>query len=349
MAPLVAVSALWFALHQWATHTNAPPLHAYSLDDNSLVGAKTFFDREATALYMMGKYLLRLVFPHPLSYDYSYNEIPLTSFASAKVIVSLLVCAALGVIAIRELKKKSLLSFGILFFFITISMTSNLIVLIGATMADRFLYVPSLGFCLVVVYLWIHFLDMPIGNPASLGFTSAKYVPIYILLALYSYKTATRNVDWHDNLSLFTADVRSSPGSARAHYNAGTEMLIRFVVPNPDKNADTRKNAIRAVIGELETAVAIDSTAFLYHLNLASAYGFDDNFTKSAEQASTAIGISDADPRPFVVLGSAYGNLKQLDKALEVFKRGLDIHPSDPRLNQLAEQTQQLINSQRQH
>jgi tetratricopeptide (TPR) repeat protein len=222
-------------------------------------------------------------------------------------------------------------------------MTSNLIVLIGATMADRFLYVPSLGFCLVVTYFWARFLDVPDGKSASLSFANPKYFPVYILLALYSYKTHTRNEDWHDNLSLFTTDVRSSPGSARAHYNAGTEMLARFVVPNPDKNADTRKNAIRAAISELETAVKIDSSAFLYHLNLASAYSFDDNYTAAAQQASVAIRISEADPRPFVVLGSAYGSLNQFGKALEVFKRGLDLHPSDPRLNQLTGKTYEIL------
>ncbi|HEV8411363.1 MAG TPA: DUF1736 domain-containing protein, partial [Gemmatimonadaceae bacterium] len=100
MAPLIAVSVLWLALHQWAVHTNAPPTHPYNIDDNSLVGAGTFLEREATAFYMMGRYLLLLFFPTTLSYDYSYNEIPIISFANAKAIVPLLVYAALVGIAI---------------------------------------------------------------------------------------------------------------------------------------------------------------------------------------------------------------------------------------------------------
>jgi Flp pilus assembly protein TadD len=315
--PLVVVSVFWFALHQWVIHTNAPPTHAYNLDDNSLVGAKTFFEREATAFYMMGRYLLLLFFPHPLSYDYSYNEIPIVSFANAKAIVPFLISAALAFIAIKELKKKSFVSFGILFFFVTISMTSNLIVLIGATMADRFLYVPSLGFCIVLTYFWIRFMDVPGGTTSSLGFTNPKFFPVYILLALYSYKTYTRNMDWHDNLSLFMTDVRSSTGSARAHYNAGNEMLGRFVLPNRDRNADSRKSALRVVISELETAVKIDSAAFLYRLSLASAYMYDDNYAKAAEHASFAIRISDADPKPYFVLGNADYSLGKYEDAIK--------------------------------
>jgi Flp pilus assembly protein TadD len=317
IAPLVAVSVVWFALHQWVIYGNSPPTHAYTLDDNSLVGAGTFLQREATAFYMMGRYLLLLVFPHPLSYDYSYNEIPIVSFADVRAIVPFLVCVALAFIAIRELKKKNFVSFGILFFFITISITSNVIVLIGATMADRFLYVPSLGFCILLTYCWIRFLDVPRGATASLGFASRKLIPVYVLLVLYSYKTVTRNLDWHDSLSLFTADVHSSPGSARAHYNAGTALVDGIVLPNHDKNGDAREAALRVAIGELETAVQIDSAASLYHLNLASAYMYDHNYARAAEEASASIRISDADPKPYSILGSADYSLGKFDDAIK--------------------------------
>ncbi len=321
MVPLAVVSVLWFALHQWAVHHNAPPIQSYKLDDNSLVGAKTFFEREATAFYVMGRHLFLLVFPYPLSYDYSYNEIPILSPGNAKAIVSFFVSAALAVFAVRELKKKSFVSFGILFFFVTISMTSNLFILIGATMADRFLYVPSLGFCIVLTYLWIDSLRVPRGKTGSLGFASLKYlISIPALLAALCSKY--KDVHAQHRLarqpeSLHGGCAWTSPGSARTHYNAGTEMLDRFVVPNHDKTADTRKSALRAAIGELETAVRIDSTPFLYSLNLATAYMNDDNYAKAAEHAAAAIRISDADPKPYSILGSADYSLGKYDDAIK--------------------------------
>ena len=317
MAPLVVVSIVWLALHQWVIHSNAPPVHAYNLDDNSLVGAPTFFEREATAVYMMGRYLLLLFFPHPLSYDYSYNEIPIVSFANARAIVPLLVYATLAVVAIRELKKKSFVSFGILFFLITISMTSNLIILIGATMADRFLYVPSLGFCIVLTYFWVRFLGVPDGRESSLAFTNPKFIPVYALLTIYSYETYTRNWDWHDNLSLFTTDVQSSPGSARTHYNAGNEILDRLVLSSADRTAEARKSALHLAISELQLAVKIDSSGFLYQLRLASAYMYDGRYAEAAERASTAISISDADAKSYFVLGSADYSLGKYEDAIK--------------------------------
>ena len=328
MIPILGVSVLWFALHQWVIYGNSPPIHPYNLDDNSLVGATSFFEREATAIYMMGRYLLLLVFPHPLSYDYSFNENPIISFASAKAIVPLLVYAALVVVALKGLKKKSIVSFGILFFLITISMTSNLVILIGATMADRFLYVPSLGFCLVLAYCWTRAFHVPDGKTASIEFGRLNFAPVYVLVALFSYKTYTRNMDWHDNLSLFTTDVRASPGSARAHYNAGNEILDRVVRPNRDANSDARKIALREVVSELETAVSIDSAAFLYRTDLAAAYMYGDNYAGAAAEASRAIQISSTDPKPYSILGSAEFSLGSYDDAIKnltaATEKGLD-------------------------
>jgi hypothetical protein len=317
IAPLVAVSVLWFALHQWVIHYNAPPLHAYTRDDNSLVAAKTFVEREATAFSMMGRYLFLLVFPHPLSYDYSYNEIPLVSFTNAKAIVPFLACVALAVVAFRQLKEKSFVSFGILFFFVTISMTSNLIVLIGVTMADRFLYVPSLGFCIVVTYFWIRYLHVPDTIGSSVRFVDPRFLPVFLLLALYSYKTYTRNADWHDNLTLFTTDVRSSPGSARAHFGAGSEMLDRLVLPDSGASDEMRKSALRVAIGELDTAVTIDPTSSIYRVKLAYADMYDGNYAKAAENASVAVGLSGADAKAYFVLGSADYSLGKYGDAIK--------------------------------
>ncbi|HEV8410458.1 MAG TPA: tetratricopeptide repeat protein, partial [Gemmatimonadaceae bacterium] len=65
------------------------------------------------------------------------------------------------------------------------------------------------------------------------------------------------------------------------------------------------------------TAVKIDSAAFLYRLNLASAYMYDGKFASAADNASVAIGISAADPKPYFVLGSADFSLGKNDDAIK--------------------------------
>ena len=124
-------------------------------------------------------------------------------------------------------------------------------------------------------------------------------------------------MDWHDDTRLFMTDVRSVPGSARAHYNAGTEMLNRFVLPTSDASSDTRTSALRVAINELEEAVQIDASAFLYRLNLASAYMHAGDYAKAAEHASIAMGISDTEPKPYAILGSADYSMGKYDDAIK--------------------------------
>ena len=141
--------------------------------NNGLAAASNESDRIATAILILGKYVLLLFFPHPLSWDYSFNQIPIVSFSDIKVIVvmcvftTLLIYAALIVLkkikslsATQYQKKLSfsklpsrIFSFCILFFFITMSVVSNIFIMIGATLGERFLFVPSLAFCIVIPHI----------------------------------------------------------------------------------------------------------------------------------------------------------------------------------------------------
>jgi hypothetical protein len=69
--------------------------------------------------------------------------------------------------------------------------TSNLLILIGSNMAERFLYLPAAGFAMAI---------------ASLAFRlrrpKAPQTVLAALLVLYAGRTYALNFGWHDNLSL---------------------------------------------------------------------------------------------------------------------------------------------------
>ncbi|HUM46503.1 MAG TPA: DUF1736 domain-containing protein, partial [Chitinophagales bacterium] len=116
--------------------------------NNSLVAAgDDTTSRVATAIFILGRYLWLLIFPTPLCFDYSYNTIPLTSFGDPKTLLSLVTILALTIIAVRGWKSKSPVAWGLIFMGATLLLVSNLFFLIEATLAERFLYMPSLGFC----------------------------------------------------------------------------------------------------------------------------------------------------------------------------------------------------------
>ena len=127
--------------------------------ENPLVSAG-FWTARLTAVKVIGMYLWLFLWPARLSADYSYNAVPLfgwrvSNWEDAKAIIALAVClgaALLAVLlAVRWRRTGKPLLFFLVFFFVALSPTSNLIVLIGSIMAERFLYLPSVGLAGCVV------------------------------------------------------------------------------------------------------------------------------------------------------------------------------------------------------
>jgi hypothetical protein len=61
--------------------------------------------------------------------------------------VSIIIQLGLLLYAFLKVKKKHVLSFAILFFFLAMAPVANILLLIGSNLGERFLYIPSFGFC----------------------------------------------------------------------------------------------------------------------------------------------------------------------------------------------------------
>src|SRR5262249_14360776 len=120
----------------------------YSVLDNVVASAPGYATRFATAIYVLGRYLVLLLYPAHLSMDYSFRQIELVGLSHPFVIVSLVVYGAMLAIALRTMKEPGPAGFGFGFYLITISLVSNLVIVIGTVMAERLVYTPSLGICL---------------------------------------------------------------------------------------------------------------------------------------------------------------------------------------------------------
>jgi len=200
--------------------------------NNALAGATSFSEKFGTIFYILIYYIKLLVYPHPLSWDYSYNQIPLVTFSNIFSIISVLFYAGIAiysvVFGIRRLtvapnnKEQAtntvLIAFCVLFFLITLSVSSNIFVLIAATMAERFLFIPSVAFCILLALAVMSI--KPLRDNSK--FLAQILIP---LLIVYSMKTFSRNKDWKSNYSLFAAGVQTSPNSYRANSSFGWQNL----------------------------------------------------------------------------------------------------------------------------
>ena len=124
------------------------PMHILArFGDNPLMGAG-FWTARLTAIKVIGKYLWLFVWPARLSADYSYNAVPLfgwqpVDWEDAKALIALAVCLGAVLLAVRWYRTRKPLFFFLAFFFVALAPASNLAILIGSIMAERFVYLPS--------------------------------------------------------------------------------------------------------------------------------------------------------------------------------------------------------------
>ena len=201
----------------------ASPIYGELFIDNPIARA-SWFSGEMTAFKVLGRYLMILVYPSTLSCDYSYNQIPLygegaPGWEDAQCWLGLAAVVTLLGFAWTRRLRQPLFSFGVFFFFGMILPTANIVKPIGSIMAERFLYLPSIGFCLVAALALrplgeklVTVLTMPLTWRPWAGLA----LPCALLLVL-GVRTYARNVDWGTEFSLWHSAVAAAPNSFKVH------------------------------------------------------------------------------------------------------------------------------------
>ncbi len=185
--------------------------------DNPLLGAG-FFAARFTAIKILAKYLWMLIWPAKLSWNYYYAEIPIARGALQDWF-AWIVIAIVIVSVCKALQRNRAVFFFVAFAFIAIVPTSNLLILIGSIMADRFLYLPAIGFSACIVI-----------GAFALGerLKSRAVAPIILCLVILALgiRTWSRNSDWQDNSTLLEAGIRDTPNSFASHFGLATNLYV---------------------------------------------------------------------------------------------------------------------------
>ncbi len=190
------------------------------LMNHSFLGT-TLSEQYATIFYTLLLYLKLLFVPFPMTFDYYPYHIQITQFSNPWVIISVLIHLSLAFIAVMGIKKKTIISFGIFYYAITFSIVSNILFPIGTFMSERFMYMPSIGWALIVVFgimKLILFLKKKNEVAWASGFVVLFLIPFAVL-------TINRNKAWANDYTLFTTDVLTSSGSAKSNTSAGGKII----------------------------------------------------------------------------------------------------------------------------
>ena len=362
---LAALAPCLAFLYVRAQVLGAEAAAAFPFGDNPLMGAG-FWTARMTAVKVIGRYVALLVWPAALSWDYSYNENPLfawglTNWEDAKAILALVLCLAGGAAAVACWRRHKPVCFGIAFFFAALAPVSNVFLRIGSIMAERFLYLPSVGFAVLAVY-GAHLLSQRVALRHS-QYRNAVPLALAVILLALAARTYARNADWVDQGRFWRSGVAAAPGSYKTNLSAANNAV--FVNQQDWDRAIAETDRALAILGrlpDLQNVPLAYRQAGVFYRNLGirlessnpggrSAAGPEYWYRKSLsallqsekiELAQDVVhreenarlgkpGLSFVPSALYLQMGLTYQKLGDPGRALEAFERGRTLE-SDPEL-----------------
>lgn len=288
-------------------------------------------------------YLRLLLLPVNQNLDYDFPIY--RSLTSPAVFLSLLLLAALVVLALVLLKRSGsnprlrLVSFGILWFFLTLSVESSVIPIVDVIFEHR-VYLPSVGAFIALA--------------AVASETAKRLRPwqvnsgLALVVFVLAGATYARNEVWSSELTLWGDVVAKSPGKARPHHNLALaffsdkrygEALVHVTkAVQLDPAAPYPRNLMGSILGlkgnyfgamsAFNEAIRLDPELAVPRINLADTYRARGYTQKALEQYEMALKLSPTNAEIYYKIGLAHVQTNDLEKAGMFFKSAARLDPS---------------------
>ena len=184
--------------------------------------------RQLSWLHLVSVNLWLLLFPSKLSADWRYGAVSLVeSMWDWKNFSSLLSVSALVGLLLLALHDRGkggrMILFGLSLVVFPFLPASNLLFPVGFVVAERVLYLPSMGFCMLVAYgLWKVYQSLSERQM----FRPLLWGSVVLLLCTHAAKTLSRNRAWKSTGTLQKAGVQFNPHNPIMLSNLGIELAI---------------------------------------------------------------------------------------------------------------------------
>ena len=271
------------------------------------------FYRTLTAVKTTARYLLISAFPlKPVPYyEGSLAKDPFDP--SLLAALGLLFASGLGLVWARRRSRTAF--FGAIWFFVTLLPASHLLPIPGSRevpMADRHLYLPSVGLSIVLaagldgVARWAagRFRVAPQRVAAAL---------LLVPLGLYVPATLAWSRIWRDDVSLYGHMVRTSPFSADVHVNLGSAYF--------------KQGRYLEAKAALEKAIRLQPNFGAAYAILAKVYDAQGRHQEALDLFRKAYAVAPNDLRTIIYLGTALVKRGYLDEGILLLERAVQSEP----------------------
>jgi protein O-mannosyl-transferase len=280
------------------------------------------------------QYLRKMLVPINLRFWHPFR---LTQTATPGALGAILVvlCVVAAMFLLR--RRQPLLSFALAWFWLTLIPALDIPKLAGGIVFnERYLYIPSLGFCIFGAWAWLWLRSRaasPAAAPAGASSQGSRGAPsrqlarlagawlagagLLALLGFYAAVILRRLPDWRSDISIATKSAAQSPGygAPQAYLAVAYEWAGRL----PE------------ALEHLQRAVAIEPRNPFFRSTLGGLLLDLDRYDEAEQQLERAVQIDPRFPPLWLNLSTVYNAKKDWAKSIEACRRGLAIDPNNPR------------------
>jgi protein O-mannosyl-transferase len=298
----------------------------------------------ASSLALLPQYFAKLFWPVHLSAYYPFRETAsLWSTPALGGVLLVVTCAGVFLLLWRRARPAA---FALLWMLLTLAPVLNVRWMAANVFAERYLYLPSVGFCWLVAWAGVGAWS---GLPAALR--ARRWIPaaaLTVLLALCAARTFTRNFDWRDTLTIYSRALEVFPDAHVLLGNIGGAYLQRGDLPAAERDLDLaaraapddpavlqnlavlysmQKHYARA-IAALERMLQLQPDSVSAYSGLANTYWAAGRHDLAVQAARRAVDLAPLNVSARATLGRMYLDLGRLPEAEAQLRRSLEIEPT---------------------
>lgn len=252
----------------------------------------------------LADYIRLLLLPFNLHMEYGAR---LFAFTDVRAMIGILLFSIIILYAFRQKDRNPFIFFSISWFFIALVPQSNLFPL-SAYMAEHWLYVPSIGFFLILARGLNYFLTRD-GKKIIGG------VLIVGLVGFYSCLTVKQNILWREPISYYQKLLEHVTDSPRVYNNLGLAYS--------EMGKESKAQAL------YQKAIKVDSTYFDAHYNLGNTYKALGKEEEAVASYKKTVGLSPKYTKAYYNMGITYAQMGRKEEAILSYEEAIKLEPEN--------------------
>ena len=298
-----------------------------------------FSERLSNAIVSYVSYLGKTFWPVDLAVFYPYEH----AFSAGGLLGAVLILLVISIIAIYFVKKAPFFLTGWLWYLGTLIPVIGLVQVGRQSMADRYMYLPSIGIGIIIIWGLAYLLPQEKIRKFILVPTAA------IVLVILSFLTWQQCGYWKNSITLFEHTLQVTKNNYLAHTNLGIALAADGKIdqamahydaalkiePNYDNahynlgNIYMRQGNNEEAIKHFQEAVRLTPKYFPAHNNLGVLFEKQTKYQEAIAHYRQAFLLKPNNPGINFNLGVALSRSGKLKEAIEYLRMSVYLNPND--------------------